>query len=246
MITPIEKIDNIWIKRDDTFNIANAWGGKARSCWALSQKATKGLVTAGSRNSPQINIVAHIARKLNLPFRAHTAIGSLGDEITQAQSIGANIIQHRPGYNNVIIARAKEDSYTTGYTYIPFGMECDEAVQQTASQVRDIPTEVKRIVVPVGSGMSFCGILDGLKQQELNIPVLGIQVGADPLIRLKKYAPRNYQKMSDIIVSKHKYSKHIKQSIGDILLDPIYEAKCYEYLRDDDMLWLVGIRTTKT
>ena len=138
IITPIEKRGNCWIKRDDTYIIAYAGGGKARSCWELSKKATKGLVTAGSRHSPQINIVAHISKELKLPFNAHTPQGSLGEELTQAQSLGAKIIQHKAGYNNVIIARAKQDALENDYTYIPFGMECSEAVKQTSYQVKNI------------------------------------------------------------------------------------------------------------
>ena len=245
IITPIEQRGNYWIKRDDIYNIANAWGGKARSCWELSKKATKGLVTAGSRHSPQINIVAHIAKKLKLPFNAHTPQGPLGEELTQAQSLGAKIIQHKAGYNTVIIARAKQDALENDYTYIPFGMECWEAVKQTSYQVKNIPKEVKRIVMSIGSGMSFCGVVQGLKNGNYDIPVLGVIVGANPLKRIMKYAPKEWGGRSTLITSKHKYQDHVNKSFDNILLDPIYEAKCYEHLKEGDLLWVVGIRTTK-
>jgi|ETNvirnome_2_300_1030623.scaffolds.fasta_scaffold12594_2 1-aminocyclopropane-1-carboxylate deaminase/D-cysteine desulfhydrase-like pyridoxal-dependent ACC family enzyme len=245
IITPIEQKDSYWIKRDDTYNIANAWGGKARSCWELSKKATKGLVTAGSRHSPQINIVAHIAKELKLPFNAHTPQGPLGEELTQAQSLGAKIIQHKAGYNTVIIARAKQDALENDYTYIPFGMECWEAVKQTANQVQNIPVGVKRIVISIGSGMSFCGVLQGLQDGNYDIPILGVIVGANPLKRIAKYAPKDWADRSTLVTSKHKYQHHINKFFFDVLLDPIYEAKCYEYLKEGDLLWSVGIRTTK-
>ena len=58
--TPLQQVGNFLVKRDDLFEIAGVCGGKARTCWAMSQGAP-GLVTAGSRSSPQANIVAHVA-----------------------------------------------------------------------------------------------------------------------------------------------------------------------------------------
>ena len=73
-------------------------------------------------------------------------------------------------------------------------MECQEAVEQTRLQVANIPKSTKRIVVPVGSGMSLCGILHGLQDVGLgHVPVLGIVVGASPIKRLTKYAPIFWQ-----------------------------------------------------
>ena len=148
-LTPIEKQGTIFVKRDDKFAIAGVSGGKVRSCWVLAQGAS-GLVTAGSRSSPQINIVAQIARKLGIPCRAHTPQGILSHELLMAKMAGAEIIQHKAGYNSVIIRRALDDAKDTGYTNIPFGMECSEAITQTMLQVENIP-DVKRIVIPVGS-----------------------------------------------------------------------------------------------
>lgn len=241
MKTPIEKIGSIFVKRDDLFEVSGVCGGKARTCHYLSQGA-KGLVTAGSRFSPQINIVAHIAKDMGIPCTAHTPSGKLGNELIEAQDCGCEIIQHKAGYNSVIIARARLDAEERGFTNIPFGMECEEAVRQTASQVGDIPKEVNRIVVPIGSGMSLSGILTGLEEIGLDIPVVGIIVGADPMKRLNKYAPFWWNKRTTIEKSKHDYSKYIEESIGGIRLDPIYEAKCVEYLDGGDLFWIVGKR----
>jgi 1-aminocyclopropane-1-carboxylate deaminase/D-cysteine desulfhydrase-like pyridoxal-dependent ACC family enzyme len=244
-LTPIEQHGDLWLKRDDTYNICGAHGGKARTCWRLCNVVTTGLVTAGSRNSPQINIVAHMAKHLGLPFIAHTSTGDLGDEINQAKSLGAQVVQHRPGYNTVIVRRAKDDAAARGYQYIPFGMECREAVEETAQQVAQIPSDVKRIVVPVGSGMTFAGILHGIEQQGLDIPVVGVKVGANPAKRLEQYAPKHWREMSKIIDTTVPYHKHVMATIGGTLLDPVYEAKCVEFLKPGDLLWVVGIRSSK-
>ena len=78
-LTPIETHGGHLVKRDDLFSIGGVNGGKVRTCWHLAQGA-KGLVTAGSRQSPQVNIVAHIAKKLNIPSRVHMPRGKLSPE----------------------------------------------------------------------------------------------------------------------------------------------------------------------
>ena len=242
IITPIEKYGDIYVKRDDTFNIGGGRGGKVRSCWVLSQGA-KGLVTAGSRSSPQVNIVAQIAKVLNIPCRCHVPTGELYPEVLTAKNAGAEIIQHKYGYNSVIIKRAKDDAIDKNYTYIPFGMECEEAVTQTSKQVINIPDNTKRILIPVGSGMSLAGVLTGLELFNKDIPVLGVMVGANPIKRLNMYAPPLWQTTCELVISSLKYSdKYANNKIGDLILDPIYEAKCIPYLEKDDLLWVVGIR----
>lgn len=243
-LTPVQKVGDLWVKRDDLFSVAGVRGGKARTCWALA-KGAAGLVTAGSRQSPQVNIVAHIARELGVPCRVHTPTGELSPEVRQAQECGAEVVQHKAGYNNVIIARAREDAQRLGWTEIPFGMECKEAVAQTRRQVANLPAEAKRLVIPVGSGMSLAGVLWGLHDHNINIPVLGVCVGADPTKRLDKYAPPDWREMVTLKKSPLDYHKAAPDtSLGDIVLDEIYEAKCLPFLEPGDCLWVVGIRAT--
>jgi 1-aminocyclopropane-1-carboxylate deaminase/D-cysteine desulfhydrase-like pyridoxal-dependent ACC family enzyme len=241
-ISPIEEHGGYMVKRDDSFSINGGRGGKVRTCWILAQ-GSKGLVTAGSRSSPQVNIVAQIAKVMGIPCRAHTPMGELSSEVIMAKEAGADIIQHPYGYNNVIIKRARDDAEEKGYTNIPFGMQHIEAVNQTEKQVENIPNNVKRIVVPVGSGMSLSGILHGLLKFDKKIPVLGIMVGADPIKRLDEYAPDNWRDMVKLERSELKYAKEATiTKLGNLQLDPIYEAKCLPYLEKDDLFWIVGIR----
>jgi 1-aminocyclopropane-1-carboxylate deaminase/D-cysteine desulfhydrase-like pyridoxal-dependent ACC family enzyme len=248
--TPVQHVDDYLLKRDDLFTIAGVCGGKARTCWHLAQGAA-GLVTAGSRSSPQANIVASIAKELRIPCRIHTPQGELSPELRQAQLKGAHVIQHKSGYNNVIIKRALDDAAATGYTSIPFGMECDEAVKQTRMQVQDIPLTVERIVVACGSGMSLSGLLWGLNDGWEDVPVLAVQVGADPTKRLDKYAPKDWRKQVKLVKSHIPYSTpasprdcFIGAGQDAVHLDPIYEAKCRQYLQPNDLFWIIGIRET--
>lgn len=243
--TPIERHGDLWLKRDDLFTVAGVPGGKVRTCWRLAQGAP-GLVTAGSRSSPQINIVAHIGRSLGVPVRAHAPSGELSPELIDAQAQGAEIVQHSPGYNSVIVARARADAKEHGWREIPFGMECQEAVEETAAQIADIPAGVQRIVVPVGSGMSLAGILTGLARAGLDIPVIGVVVGADPEKRLDRYAPDDWRQRAQLIPAGVPYESAVDAVVGGVRLDPHYEAKCARFLEPGDLLWIVGIRATET
>lgn len=241
--TPIEQHGRQWVKRDDLFVAGGARGGKVRACLALA-KGAAGLVTAGSRSSPQCYIVAKIAAALGIPCRVHCPSGKLGPELLGAQDAGAEVIQHQAGHNNVIVARAREDAKARGWREIPFGMECREAVEQTRHQVRELPEGVKRIVIPVGSGMSLCGVLWGLRDAGISIPVLGVVVGANPMKRMETYAPPGWKEMCKLVPSGtdyHKPAARVKLESG-LVLDPHYEAKCLPKLLDGDLLWVVGIR----
>jgi hypothetical protein len=122
-------------------------------------------------------------------------------------------------------------------------MECREAVEQTAGQVpARFPKEVRRIVIPVGSGMSLAGLLQGLSERGLALPVLGVRVGADPSKRLDRYAP-GWRERVELVQSDLDYRQEAPETrLGALELDPIYEAKCLPFLKDGDLLWVVGIR----
>jgi 1-aminocyclopropane-1-carboxylate deaminase/D-cysteine desulfhydrase-like pyridoxal-dependent ACC family enzyme len=243
ILTPVEKHGSFFFKRDDLFEIAGVRGGKARTCLALAKNAKEGLTTAGSRSSPQINIVANIAKHLGLPCVAHTPMGKLNKELDLAHEAGCMILQHKAGYNSVIIARSRQYAKDLGLTDIPFGMECDEAIVETMAQVANIPQEVKRIVMPVGGGMSLAGVLHGLAFFRRDIRVIGVQVGADPIKRLRRWAPMGWEFMCTIIHGGYEYSTYTPTYIDiPFKLDPVYEAKCQRFLQPGDLLWCVGIR----
>jgi hypothetical protein len=250
-LTPVEEHGGHLVKRDDLYSAFGAMGGKARSCQYLCERALEsgltGLVTAGSKKSPQIQIVSFIANHYGVPFHAHCPQGELGQELEVAKSNGAEIIQHRAGYNNVIIKRARDDAEAMGYAEIPFGMECWEAVYQTALQVRSLLEPYKqgkfsRIIMPIGSGMSLSGVMWGMLYWGIDVPIVGVQVGGQYEKRLKIYAPASGVSLSTE-KSSYDYHKYYENNqIGDLKLDPIYEAKCLDFIQEGDLLWVVGIR----
>ena len=244
-LTPVERAGAFWLKRDDLFEFAGVRGGKVRTCQHLAAGEHHGLVTAGSRASPQVNIVAQVAQALGLPCRAHCPQGELSPELLAAQAAGAEIIQHRAGYNSVIRARAREDAAARGWLEIPFGMECQAAVEQTASQVANLPPGIQRIIVSVGSGMSLAGILTGLERAGATVPVVGIVAGANPERRLDRFAPVWWRAMATLVPAGVPYHREATAALNGTRLDSIYEAKCVRFLQPGDLFWLVGIRATQ-
>jgi hypothetical protein len=245
--TPIERHGNIWMKREDLYTFAGVRGAKVRTCLHFIERAKaseKGVVTAGSRQSPQVNFVAQIANRLDVPCRVHVPSGELTPEVLAARGAGAKVIQHENGYNTVIIARAREDAEERGWIEVPFGMESQEAVDFTKPQVPSVfPEGVSRIINACGSGMTLAGILWGLVENEIDIPVVAICVSRAPTKRLDEWAPPNWREMVTLI--EHPIDYHIPASgnvFDGVILDPYYEAKCIDYLEDDDLLWVSAIR----
>ena len=242
-LTPVERQGRLWLKRDDLFMVGEQCGGKARACVELAQGATTGLVTASARQSPQAAIVAAVAHQLGIPCRVHTPTGASTPELEDAIRLGAVRIAHRPGYNRVIVARAREDCRERDWLLIPFGMECEEALRLTALQVRNVPSPAQRLVVAVGSGISLAGILLGLRERSGPTPsVLGVVIGADPTRRLDRWAPGWREKATLVPAGVEYHQPAGRDTLGGVRLDPIYEAKCLPFLRDGDCFWVVGLR----
>jgi 1-aminocyclopropane-1-carboxylate deaminase/D-cysteine desulfhydrase-like pyridoxal-dependent ACC family enzyme len=253
--TPVQELAGVLCKRDDLFEAYGAPGGKARTCLAILMREAVGggtAVTASSRHSPQAIIVAMIAEGLGLGCRVHVpAAKGTAPELELAKAHGAEIVEHRPGYNSVIVKRALEDvANDHRAAHVPFGMECLDAVGQTSMAVANMTwpegrswADVKRIVVPVGSGMTAAGLLHGLRGRQLDhIPVVGVAVGADPVKRLDGFAPYGWRDQLTLVYADPPYHEAVEASIGGVPLDPIYEAKCMPYLEAGDLFWIVGIR----
>lgn len=249
-LTPVQYVEEegIWLKRDDLFEVCGVRGGKSRSAYQviiqLLEKGYKTIVTAGSRQSPQCEIVSFICEELGVDCKLFMPFGGDTSVITHIkENSHTEIIRVRPGYNNIIIARAREYAQNRNCGYVPFGMECMENVEVTSKQVQNLPVnKIKRLVIPVGSGMSFSSVVTGLIEFGIDLPLLGVRVGKDPSKILETYAEGLQFLDYEIVTSSVDYHDSVEAYVGDVQLDPIYEAKCREYLQEGDCLWIVGKR----
>jgi hypothetical protein len=241
-LTPILSVDDgMWVKADHLYSWRDAMGGKARGARRLLEgRQIPGIVSSGSRSSEQALVLAQIARALRARLRFHLPSGSPGESVREAAKIWAELVPHTPGYASVVRRRAQLDAQSRGWFYIAPGIESEDMIDATASQVRDIPPEVRRIVVAVGSGVSCAGLLRGIARLERPIPVLGVMCGGSPLHVLRKWAP-GWQERLTLVPSGRPYTNHVSGvQIGGVALNAVYEAKAAPFLEQGDLLWVVG------
>jgi len=237
-------VDGVYLKRDDYFNVLGLRGGKVRTAYTLLKKADSDtVVTAGARQSPQIAIVSALSYWLGKTCHCFVPSGEETEMINIARYFKAKIHKVMPGRNSVLIVRAVEFARKRGFCYIPFGMECEEAVEETAKQVQNLPfNKINKIVFPVGSGMSLAGVVTGLKRLGIKKKVLGVVVGANPERRLNKFAPdwEDYVKLIRVDRQYHE-EEGVNEKWG-VHFDKIYEAKCLGFVEKGDLFWVVGMR----
>lgn len=249
-LTPVEynEREKVWLKRDDLFEVCGVRGGKSRSAYQVIQQLLSNgystIVTAGSRQSPQCEIVSFICESLGVNCKVFMPTGEDTSVIEHLKGNShTELIRVRPGYNSVIIARAKEYAERRNCGYVPFGMECSENVEVTSRQVENLPVgKFRRLVIPVGSGMSFSSVVTGLTRNLIDVPVLGVMVGKDPSKIIDTYAEGLGLVDYNLIKSDVSYHTAVEAYVGGYQLDPIYEAKCWKYLQEGDLLWVVGRR----
>ena len=251
-LTAVEQRGLFYFKRDDHYVHAGVRGGKVRACRVLVQRAVAegrpGVVTAGSRHSPQVEIVAALAERAGLHFRAHVPAGARTPQLEFAAAHGAVLCEHRPGYNSVIVARARQDALERHWHEIPFGMECHEAVYAAAGQCANLPWErLRRLVVPVGSGMTLAGITWGVEfAGRLGVPIVGVVCGADPTRRLDRWAHPWWRQWVKLVHSGVPYGQGRPAEFDGVPLDAEYEAKMLPWLEPGDLAWIVGRRIDAT
>ena len=155
-MTEVQKVGNLYFKRDDLFEFGGMYGAKVRAAKVLCEKAKedgyKVVTSLGAKSSPQINILASVCKELGLKAVGHTTTSELQYDMQQAIQKGAEIIQHPYGYTNVLIKRAMEYAVKNDAYYLPFGMDTDISVDVTAQEVPSILPyldDIKRIVITV-------------------------------------------------------------------------------------------------
>ena len=248
-ITPVEQVEHpdggrIWLKRDDLFEVNGVSGAKARAGLALAKETgARGFVAAGSRHSPMVSRVARLAQALKIPCRVYTAkANDLSPAERDAVLHGADLI--RPsgrGFLKRLIPMAEKDAAERGWEMVRLGLDADCYVPTNARQIENLPTEVKRIVCPVGSGMGLSSVLHGLDRiGRKDVAVLGVRVSDRPVDDLlDRRAPADWRERVKFVESGLPYETPARVTdVGGVRLDPMYEAKCLPHVQPGDLLWL--------
>ena len=253
-LSPVEFVDGIYLKRNDKLSIYNVNGGKSQGAYYLvadaRSKGFNSVTTVGSRFSPQCNIVSDICENEGITCHLFMPKAKeVGKVIEAIQKRSRSVLHLIPyGYTSNLIYNAKKFCQQNDSYFIPFGMKCAENINVIARQCRNIPKNIKRIVVPIGSGVTFCGVLKGLMDLgRCDIKVVGIYTGADssrifilnnlPFMNEIKYELRFYKPQ---LTPSKRYEEQLDIKIGDVSLNERYEAKCFQFLEKDDLFWIVG------
>ena len=282
-VTPIEFCNRIFYKRDDLytpFGENHVNGGKVRQAVQLFDEIhddirdnhNGGVVTASSVHSPQSAIIAKVAAEHG--FKCIIAVGGTKPETLYNHHImrlsrfyGADIqIVAGHGMTSAIDAGAKKKIIAlNGYKLIKFAISLEsnpEAIfDGVTDQVANIPDELDNLVIPVGSGIQFAGIVRGLKKYNKKVKrIIGVAF-CDRTKAINAHLDRfKYENFPEkviefddyeIVLTKHAYSKSMWEKVGDEYMDDIYEAKAHVWMKENidtnkekTLFWIIGRRFT--
>lgn len=261
-IDPVEEVDGFLVKRGDRFRLGAHSGSKVRQCLrvcernihAIRDQHNNGICTGAGLPSPQVAIVAGVARYFGFSCAVTTPRFPNGKRdysrvnASIAQSEGADVygvVNPNPsGYERDARCLAE----TLGYYQVKFGMAGRLAMEPVAEQCENIPDSVETIVVVSGSGLTACGIMWGLRRFERNVSsVIVVRLSG----HFGKTAERWYQTLppeqrfaGDVVCvdSRHKYQSLIKTTP----FDWTYESKAWCWMKENipasrkTLFWVVG------
>lgn len=272
-LTPVEFIDNIWIKRDDLFKPFNdipLSGGKVRQAICLlnenyddiKTKNMSHVVTTSGIHSPQGIILARCCKEFGFKFTMCVNGLSSKEETLKKHNIIRHILNLKGNvdfsancnWDNALVSFAKK-KYPDSFL-IKFGINAKETssiIDCNANQTKNLPSEIENLIIPVGSGITMAGILRGLKQNNIKTKrIVGVQISGhdyrkqiDMLVGIENYKPYEFIITGDV----KNYSKERELKLSNnVILDPLYEAKAYDYiinnrqelLTKDSVFWIVG------
>jgi 1-aminocyclopropane-1-carboxylate deaminase/D-cysteine desulfhydrase-like pyridoxal-dependent ACC family enzyme len=283
-MTPVEKYNNVYYKRDDLFipfGKDSVNGGKVRQAIHLfddlhddiRDNHNGGVVLASSVHSLQSVVVARLAKQHD--FNCIVAVGGSKDETLYNHSMMklvryyggevVNVAGH--GMSTVIDARVRDIIIPkTGYKLIKFATNLetnlDAIFEGVIDEVANIPDHLDNLIVPIGSGIQFTGIIKGLQKHNKKVKrIIGISF-CDRSSNINKWLDIfKYENFPEEIIefpeyeihlTEYPYSKSIWEKVGDFYLDDIYEGKAHRWMRENidtenkkTLFWIIGRRLTK-
>jgi 1-aminocyclopropane-1-carboxylate deaminase/D-cysteine desulfhydrase-like pyridoxal-dependent ACC family enzyme len=290
-ISPIEEYDNVLYKRDDLFspfdNGVN--GGKARQAISLLTNNLKYIqdvcdntvITATNIDSPQGIIISTVANSLNIKsivaFGYHWGRDKLIENnnlVKKSIEAGGNIqIVANASYTSTVNSAVQKIVNDKNYFPVKFGINAstnaDSIFGVIENQVQNIPKDLDLLLIPVGSGLIFSGIIRGLLKYNIKPKrIVGILSGMDSIKDIEnnlisynvknKHADETIDDFFEVEYSleyelyKSDINYHKKIIIDEPFnIDPIYEAKTIRWFdkeielgniskEDKNLIWIVG------
>lgn len=271
VLTPVEEYNGILYKRDDKympFSDVPLSGGKVRQAITLlhnnydyiKNQCGNHIVTPTSVHSPQGLIVSRIAKEFGI--KSTLVLGATTREkavrnnkiIASSVLLGSDIDTGAGmAYNNVLNSRIEKMAQSQRFFIVQFGINLTDnpraIVDSIAYQVQNIPNDLDMLVMPVGSGITFGGVLRGLEIYNIRPKkIIAIQIAGHDRTRSIDFMQNTGIEYEYIPDKTYAYSKHVSIKLNQKeYLDPIYEAKAFDYMiKHIDikgkkvLFWIVG------
>lgn len=171
-----------------------------------------------------------------------------------------------PLYNQMVKESKK---LGVGYYDVKFGINLDTSpdslIMSTANQVKNIPDVLDNLIVPCGSCIILSGVIIGCQMFNKKVKnIIGVQIAGydrrktiDNTLHkynINTFSFGNRNTIYKLLLSKdYTYTKLLKNysiNNGELLLDPLYEAKAYDYIKKhvtlegkENLFWVVGNTT---
>lgn len=150
----VRRHNGVAVVRDDLFH----GGTKARFLPILFEGADEVVYASPAEGGAQ---TALAATAQTLGKRATILIAQRAKphpRALMAKRLGAQVLQVRPGYLNVVQARAREYANSRGARLAPFGVDLPEAIEAIAAAARATGEEPDEVWCAAGSGVLARGL----------------------------------------------------------------------------------------
>lgn len=256
-LTPVQRIGNILVKRDDLFmpfdNLPLSGGKVRQSLMLLNEKRNEiitecngKVVTIGTTQSPQGIIVAICCKEFGLDYTM-VVNGDLlqrGTQKIEKHSFFRHVLNNggkidfgsKGHFENTLSSYIKR-KYPSSY-FIKFGINAANSyaiLESNARQVANLPRDIENLIIPVGGGITMAGVIMGCKIYNIRPKrIIGIQIsGHDWRNVIEELVPKKYKMPYEYIVTGDyaNYSKRCDEKLmGELEIDPLYEAKAYSWV----------------
>jgi hypothetical protein len=251
-LTPVERIGDIWFKREDTFSPDGMHNGSKfrQLIWLFSRKSYPGVASGAVTGSPQLPMVASCAQHYGMKCVQFT--GARKNMALAGEKLGAKTILVNPGYGPLLNKRAKDYAEAHGWLRIETNITVTtnaadiEAFHRVGSeQVRNLPDHIETLIIPAGSRNSAVSILYGLHRYppENLKKVIFMHINKNLTAHENEMWARlnacgvtalPYQfETHDVFANAYtSYEKLMRYSYHGLTTHPRYEGKCMNFIAD--------------
>ena len=284
-LTPVENRSGVWFKREDYFaplGYGGPNGSKLRQLiWLMNRQRTgkTHVLSGASVKSPQLSMSTIVGAHYGLPTRL--VIGATTPEsavkhpnVRIAKAFGAELDIIKVAYNPALQRRVRDLAQPDSLV-VEYGITMEHTKHPPedvllfhrvgASQVRNIPDEVRQLIIPAGSCNSLTSILLGLALYENPVKVLRTYgIGPDKMAWVKarcdilsavagvdvwghaKSLYWSHNNLQDRGFTN--YQMEMPESWLGIDFHPTYEGKVIRWLKNHEnldlhegtMFWIIG------